>query len=389
MNIVRLETFLVGRDWNNLLLVRLTTDSGLTGVGEGTMQWQAASVQAATAVLFERYVHGANPFEIERLVQAMYRNEYARGGPVVNSAIAGIEMALWDICGKATNLPVHSLLGGRMRDSIPAYANGWFGNRVDDVVLAQDARAVRQAGYTGLKFDPFGGAGRDPSQAEIKDGLRKLGVVRAAVGDTMRIMIDGHGRFSVGTASYIAHGLAEHDVYWFEEPVEPENFRALGEVERPNGLRIATGERCFSRYQYPALIQDARPHVLQPDLIQVGGLLEGRKIASLAETHYLPVSFHVPFGPIATAAALQLDAAIPNFVCQESFSAFDVPWRKDLVTNCPMPKNGAYPVSTAPGLGIEINDEVALAHPYRDDAVLPMWGENGSMTAGLEASMPA
>ncbi len=154
-------------------------------------------------------------------------------------------------------------------------------------------------------------------------------------------------------------------------------------MARPAGLRIATGERCFSRYQYPQLIQLGRPHVLQPDIIQVGGLLEAKKIAALADSHYLPVSFHCPFGPVATAAALHLSAATTNIVCQESFSAYDVPWRKDLVTNCPMPVDGAYAVGGAPGLGIELNDDVIREHPYREEAVQDMWTENGSMSAWL------
>ena len=155
-------------------------------------------------------------------------------------------------------------------------------------------------------------------------------------------MVDGHGRFSVGTASQLAHQLAEVGVDWFEEPVDPENYVALGQVARPGGLQIAAGERCYSRYQVPQLLAEGRPHVLQPDPIQVGGLLEAKKIAVLADSAYLPVSFHCPFGPIATAAVLQLNAATTNVVMQESFSEFDAAWRRELITNCPMPVEGSY-----------------------------------------------
>jgi galactonate dehydratase len=197
------------------------------------------------------------------------------------------------------------------------------------------------------------------------------------------VMVDGHGRFSVGTASWLAHRLSEHDVYWFEEPVDPENYAALGQVARPGGLRIAAGERCYSRYQVPLLMSEGRPHVLQPDPIQVGGLLEAKKIAVLANSAYLPVSFHSPFGPIATAAVLQLNAATTNVVCQESFSEFDVAWRSDLITNCPMPIGGSYRVSDLPGLGgIELNESVVRDHPFQERAVQSMWAVNGSMNAG-------
>ena len=322
-------------------------------------------------------------------MQAIYRNEYARGGPVLNSAIAALEMSLWDICGKALGQPVHRLLGGAVHDTIPAYANGWAGDVRDCDAVVGGAKAVATAGYGGMKFDPFWDLGADPDPGQLRRGLELVGRVRDAVDPDMRIMIDGHGRFSLGTANYVAHGLADYDVYWFEEPVAPENFIALGAMDRPPGLLIATGERRFSRYQYPQLIAEGRPHVLQPDIIQVGGLMEGKKIAALADSHYLPVSFHSPFGPVATAAALQLDAATTNIVSQESFSAYDLPWRKDLVTNYPMPVEGAYTVSTLPGLGVELNDAVVAEHPYREEAVQAMWSINGSMMSWRDNAPPA
>ena len=387
MKISRVETFLVGREWNNLVIARVHTDTGLSGLGEGTMQWQARTVAAAIEHMASRYVIGASPFDIERLVQAMYRNEYARGGPVLNSAIAAIEFALWDICGKALDQPVHNLLGGRVHDTIPAYANGWFDAEAGSEDIGAAARRTVEAGYRGLKFDPFWGEGRDPDLADLRRGIEAVAAVRDAVGPDIKVMIDGHGRFSVGTASHVAHALAELGVYWFEEPVDPENYAALGEVARPGGLRIAAGERCYSRYQVPALIAQGRPHVLQPDPIQVGGLLEAKKIATLADSSYLPVSFHCPFGPISTAAVLQLNSATTNIIAQESFSAFDVAWRGELVSNCPMPVDGSYAVSTRPGLGIELNEAVVRAHPYRD-ATQSMWAVNGAMGASAFSVPP-
>jgi galactonate dehydratase len=382
VRINRIEVFLVGHEWNNLVLVRVHTDTGLSGLGEGTMQWQARTVAAAIDHMATRYVLGASPFDIERLVQAMYRNEYARGGPVLNSAIAALEFALWDICGKAVGQPVHNLLGGRVHSEIKAYANGWFDPERGSGDIAAAARKVIETGYRGLKFDPFWGLGRDPDPAELRRGIEDVATVRATVGPDVMVMVDGHGRFGVGTASWIAHRLAELDVYWFEEPVDPENYAALGQVARPGGLRIAVGERCYSRYHVPLLLSEGRPHVLQPDPIQVGGLLEAKKIAVLADSVYLPVSFHCPFGPIATAAVLQLNAATTNIVCQESFSEFDVAWRSDLITNCPMPTGGSYRVSNLPGLGgIELNESVVRDHPFQERAVQSMWAVNGSMNA--------
>jgi galactonate dehydratase len=389
VKVTRVEIFLVGHGWNNLVLTRVHTDTGLTGLGEGTMQWQAKTVAAAIDHMACRYVLGSSPFDIERLVQAMYRNEYARGGPVLNSAIAAIEFALWDICGKATGQPVYNLLGGRVHGEIAAYANGWYDieKRTDDIAIA--AKKVVAAGYRGLKFDPFWGLGRDPERADLQRGMDDVAAVRAAVGPDVQVFVDGHGRFSVGTASVLAYQLAEAGVDWFEEPVDPENYEALGQVARPPGLQIAVGERCYSRYQVPQLLAVGHPHIVQPDPIQVGGLLEAKKIAALADSAYLPVSFHCPFGPIATAAIVQLYAATTNVVRQESFSEFDVAWRRELITNCPMPIAGSYQVSTLPGLGgIELNETVIRDHPYQDRAVQSMWAVNGSLRASEEMSQP-
>ena len=387
MKVVRVEIFLVGHEWNNLVLTRVHTDNGLTGLGEGTMQWQARTVAGAIDHMTDRYVLGASPFDVERLVQAMYRNEYARGGPVLNSAIAAIEFALWDICGKAVGQPVHNLLGGRVHQKVPAYANGWYdvGGRTDDNVAA--ARRVAASGYRGLKFDPFWGLGRDPDRTDLRRGIDTIVAVRAAVGPDVQVFVDGHGRFSVGTASWLAWQMAEAGIDWFEEPVDPENYIALGEVARPRGLQIAVGERCYSRYQVLQLLSEGRPHILQPDPIQVGGLLEAKKISVLADSAYLPVSFHCPFGPIANAAVLQLYAATTNVVLQESFSEFDVAWCHELIANCPMPVAGSYAVSSLPGLGgIELNEEVARDHPYQERAVQSMWAINGSLRAAAEMS---
>lgn len=389
MKVSRVEIFLIGHEWNNLVVTRVSTDTGLTGLGEGTMQWQARTVATAIDHMASRYVLGSSPFDIERLVQAMYRNEYARGGPVLNSAIAAIEFALWDIVGKSLGQPVYNLLGGKLHDDVPAYANGWFSAETGTSDIAGAARSVVAKGYRGLKFDPFWGLGRDPDLADLRRGIEDVAAVRDAVGPDIKVMVDGHGRFSVATANRIAHQLAELGVYWFEEPIDPENYMALGQMDRPAGLRIAVGERCYSRYQVPQLLAMGRPHVLQPDPIQVGGLLEAKKIAVLADSAYLPVSFHCPFGPVATAAIMQLNAATTNIVSQESFSEFDAAWRSELISNCPMPTAGSYRVSSLPGLGgIELNETVARDHPYEERAVQSMWAVNGSMRAGDGSASP-
>lgn len=374
--ITRIDTHVVGARWLNWVLVQVHTDDGIKGVGEGTCEWQPTAVEAAVRELARRYAIGRPAMAIEALWWDMFRNEFARGGPILNSAIAAIEMALWDIKGKALGVPVFELLGGRLRSRIPAYANAWYGPAAGTEAIAAAAAAVKAKGYRGLKLDPFENCGRDPDSRQLLRCLETVRAVREAVGPEMEILIDAHGRFSPGTAIRIGRTFAELDVYWFEEPTDAENLAALAEVGRALGsVRLATGERIYTRHHLPPLLATNQVRVLQPDPIHVGGLLEAWKIAAMADASYLPVSFHNPFGPVATACCLQLDACVPNFVMQESFCEFTPAHRFDLVEHPPRPRDGGYDLSDRPGLGVgELVVEAARAHPYEPEAFLPMWG---------------
>jgi galactonate dehydratase len=368
------ETYLCSRRWSTFVFVKVSTDDGIHGIGEGSLEWQPKAVEAAIHHLAERYLLGSSAFGIERLWQDMFRNEFARGGPVVNSAIGALEMALWDICGKALGVPVYDLLGGRVQDDLPAYANAWYGTGSSADEIARAAGEVARKGYRGLKLDPFE-CGRDPDRREIRRAAEVVLAVRDAVGPDVEILIDCHGRFSVGSAIDAARALEPAEIYWLEEPADPENVGALAKIGRAIRTRLATGERCYTRYHLQALLATNEVAVLQPDIIHVGGILEGKKIAAIADAAYIPVSFHNPFGPVATAAAIQLDACTTNFVMQESFCEYDVPWRFDLLENCPRPVNGRYAIPQLPGLGgIDLNLDAVAEHPYREDAFLPMWG---------------
>jgi len=307
----------------------------------------------------------------------MFRNEFARGGPILNAGIAAIEIALWDIVGKCLDRPVYDLLGGRLYDRLPAYANAWYGAGANRDEIALAAKEAAAKGYRGLKFDPFGHAGRDPDAASIAQAIDILAAVRDAVGPHVDLLIDAHGRFSPGTAIRIAKDLEKHDVFWFEEPTDPENVHALHKIGRSINIRLATGERCYTRHHLQALLGANEVAVLQPDIMHVGGLLEGKKIAAMADAQYVPVSFHNPFGPVATAAAIQLDACTSNFIMQESFCEYTPNWRFDLLDHAPRPVGGGYDIPVRPGLGVgEFRPEAARAHPFNPDAFLPMWREN-------------
>ncbi len=371
--ITKVTAYVVGMRWRNCVFAHVETDDGIAGVGEGSLEYQPQAVAAAIDQLAHRYIIGSSAFSIERLFNDMLRNEFMRG-PIINSAIAAIEMAMWDIVGKALDRPVYDLLGGRMYDRLPAYANAWYGQAKTPAEMEKAAAAVAKKGYRGLKFDPFGDSGRDPAAAEIRKAVDLVAAVRQGVGPDVEVLIDAHGRFSVGAAVDVCQKLEPYNLYWMEEPVDADNHGALAAVGRSIKARLATGERCTSRYLLQSLLSTNEVDVLQPDLIHVGGILEGKKIAAIADAAYIPVSFHNPFGPVATAAAVQLDACTSNFVMQESFCEYDVEMRFDLLDHAPKPVGGHYDIPDRPGLGVgEFRPDVALAYPFDKDAFLPLF----------------
>jgi len=375
--VTRIDTYVVDAKWCNWVFAHVFTDDGICGIGEGTCEFQPKAVEAVIEQLARRVVIGQSAFQIEKLGLEMFRNEFARGGPILNAGIAAIEIGLWDIVGKCLDRPVYDLLGGRLYDRLPAYANAWYGAGANRDEIALAAKEAAAKGYRGLKFDPFGHAGRDPDAASIAHAIDILAAVREAVGPHVDLLIDAHGRFSPGTAIRIAKDLEKHDVFWFEEPTDPENVHALHKIGRSIDVRLATGERCYTRHHLQALLGANEVAVLQPDIMHVGGILEGKKIAAMADAQYVPVSFHNPFGPVATAAAIQLDACTSNFIMQESFCEYTPNWRFDLLDHPPRPIGGGYDIPVRPGLGVgEFRPEAARAHPFNPDAFLPMWREN-------------
>lgn len=376
--ITKVTTYVVGARWRNFVFAHVTTDEGISGIGEGSLEYQPTAVEAAIQQLSTRYALGRSAFATEKLWHDILRNEFMHS-PIINSAAAALEMAMLDIVGKALGRPIHDLLGGKVHEILPAYANAWYGVGNTPAEIGAAAKAAAAKGYRGLKFDPFEDAGRDPDKASIRRAIEIVEAARASVGPNVDLMIDAHGRFSPGSAIAIARELEPYDLFWFEEPCDPENAASLAAVGRNIKTRLATGERCTSRAAMAGLLETHEIDVLQPDIIHVGGIMEGKKIAAMADAYYLPVSFHNPFGPVATAAAVQLDACTTNFVMQESFCEYDVDYRFDLVEHAPRPQRGRYVVPDRPGLGVgEFRPEVALAHPFDPDAFLPLFTDRWS-----------
>lgn len=364
MKITGVRTYLVGNPWKNWLFVRVDTDEGIRGVGEGTLNAFSATVETAIHELEEAWL-GHDPADVELLLQRMVRDVYTEGGQIHMTAVAAIEVACWDILGKAAGRPIHELLGGRLRERVRAYANGWYRTERTPEAFAERARDVVTRGYTALKFDPFGAAYRVQEPRDEDLSIDIVAAVREAVGPTVDLMIEGHDRFSVSTALRIADRLAPLRPAWFEEPVPHQNIGAMVEVARRSPVPVATGESFTSLQQFAELLRHDAVHILQPEPLYLGGLWRTRQLAAMVDAHYGVVAPHNAQGPVCAAVSAQLGACIPNFYVQESF---EVQASNDIiqaiVDEPVVPVEGYVPVPMRPGLGIELDWERLAAFPY-------------------------
>ncbi|MCI0463848.1 MAG: mandelate racemase/muconate lactonizing enzyme family protein, partial [Gemmataceae bacterium] len=366
------ETFLTNAGLRNYLFLRLTTDTGLTGVGEASLEWQEKTVQTLAHEWVEGRVLGRDPFDIEAIIGGMIRDQY-QGGSTVMTAISGVEIALWDIIGKACRQPVYRLLGGRCHERIPAYANGWYGGANAPAEYAQRAREAVARGYRALKFDPFGTAWKDMSPDEAGMAVERVAAVREMVGLRVGLMIEFHGRLSAGSAVAMIRRLEPFDPAWCEEPVAPECLDLLAEVKRQVRAPIAAGERLYTLADFHRLTSLRAADVVQMDIAHCGGLLVSKKVAAFASVQDLRVAPHCSVGPVALAACLHFDLSTPNFMIQEAFAEFDVPWRKHLVRGWEPIQSGEFVLSDEPGLGLALDEEVIAEHPYKPNAFPSLW----------------
>ncbi len=363
MKITDLTTYVVHCYRTNWVFVKLDTDTGISGVGEATLEMKELAVEAAVVELKE-YLVGKDPREIERHFHTIYRDSYWRTGPVLMSALSAVEMAMWDISAKELGVPAYRLLGGKCNDRVKAYANAWFAGAKTPEAFAHQAKAAAARGFQALKWDPFGKAYMNLSTKELDDALAVVGAVRDAVGSAVDLLIEGHGRFNVPTACTIARQLEPFRPLFFEEPIPPGNLDALADVRRRSPINIAAGERLYDRSQFGELFERRAADVVQPDVSHVGGLAECKKIAAMAEAYHLPFAPHNPSGPVANAATLQLAACTPTFYLLETM-ATDIPWRKDLTTEHLVFNDGYFEIPDRPGLGIELNEQAFGDHPYQ------------------------
>jgi galactonate dehydratase len=372
MKITKFETFLTNAGLRNYLFIRLTTDNGMTGIGEATLEWQEKTVETICHEWVADRVVGRDPFDIEAVISGLIRDQY-QGGSTGMTAISGVEIAMWDIVGKTTAQPVYRLLGGRCHEHIMAYANGWYGGARTPKEYAERAKEVIHRGYSGLKFDPFGTAWKDLTFEEIEIAEALVAAVRSAIGPEKMLMIEFHGRLSGTTAIQMIHRLEKYNPTWCEEPVAPEEVEILAEVKCNVRSPIAAGERLYTITDFNRAFQHRSLDIVQMDIAHCGGLWISKKIAAMATAHNIRVSPHCSVGPVSLAACLHFDLCTPNFMIQETFSDFDVPWRSALVRGWDPVKNGEFFLADLPGLGLDIDEEVIADHPYVKNAFPSLW----------------
>lgn len=355
MKITEIKVYTVKPRW---IFIKISTDEGIEGWGEMISGTKTDTVVAGAYELGKRII-GRNPFEIERIWQELHRS-FFRGGPINGTIISGIEMALWDIKGKALNVPIYELLGGAARDRIMVYS--WIGgDRPQDV--AKEAIDRRERGFKAIKMNATEELHYIDSFEKVQAVVDRVKSIRDAVGFDLSIGVDFHGRVHKGMAKVLAKELEPYKLMFLEEVVLPENEEAFREVANHTATPLATGERLYSRWDFKNILKEGVIDIIQPDIALCGGILETRKIAAMAEAFDVAVAPHAPYGPIALAATLQLDVCTPNVFIQEQslgihynkgFDLLDFVKNKEIFQY----KDGYLELPTKPGLGIEIDEEL-------------------------------
>lgn len=363
MRLVELRTYVVDAFRTNWVFVKIVSDTGLCGWGEATLENREQTVISATREL-ERGLVPTDLGNINDWYQRAYRDAYWRGGPVLTTALSGIEMALWDLKGKTLGVPVHDLFGGAVRQSVPCYANAWFTGARTGSDFASAAIETVARGYKALKWDPFGMAFRTMSPNEIRHALDIIDSVRSAVGADIELLIEAHGRFDLVTARRIGRELSRFDILWFEEPLMPGNLAQYVELRKRMDTPVALGERLYTKWDFRECFEHGGVDVVQPDVSHVGGMGELRQVGSMAEIWHAWCCPHNPSGPVANAATVHLAAVMPNCPYLENM-ATDVKWRSELAVESTRWVEGGVQISSAPGLGVDINEDLLAKYPYQ------------------------
>jgi galactonate dehydratase len=368
MQITKIETFTYWIEWCNWLFVKVSTDEGLVGWGEGSLHGAIASVETAIHELGAALI-GQDPAGVERHWHRMYHAWRWRGGPTLMTALGALDIALWDLEGKRLGVPVYRLLGGPYRTELRGYASHWLaGATTPEQAYAGAQEAVRR-GFTAFKWSPFDPVLLRSNEARaIAQAAERMAAARAGAGPDVEIYIECAERLSPRSAVLAAQALLPYRPGWFEEPIPFENPQAMIQLQRELPVPIATGERLLSRWEVRALLEGGGCQVLQPDVMHAGGITEVKRMAMLADTAYIPIAPHNPGGPICMLAAMHLAAAIPNFLILEQME-HERALRDQLCTMPVQYEAGMFALPTAPGLGTELLLDQLAEHKPRPQPI--------------------
>jgi len=383
MRIVDVETYTVGAGWKNWLFVRVLTDEGIYGVGEGTLNGFIATTETGVNEL-KHLVIGEDPLRIHRLWKRLLDSVSLDAGHIHRTVMAAIEVACWDILGKKLGVPIHQLLGGRVRDSVLGYANGWYRTERTPDAFLEAARAVIAKGFHAMKLDPFGTAQGFISRDELELSYAICRRLRDELPADTEILIDVHARFTAVAALEAARRFADLGIYWWEEPASRDRQETVHTVAAQSPIRVATGEMYDTIGQFYTLAERGGVNIFQPEPMSLGGIAPTLAVANLALAHGSYIAPHQSGGPVATAVCLQLAAVVPNFLIQEHFDAFNEPWTQDVVDWHPTvdPKTGHLTLPDRPGVGSDLNLEVIKVLPSDPEAYLNVHAEGWEMRLG-------
>lgn len=380
MKITRLEVIKVKPRW---MFLKMYTDTDIIGLGEPVLEGHCTSVEAVIKE-FEEYLIGKDPMQIEHHLQALYRGGFYRGGPLMLSAISGIEQAMWDIKGKYYNAPVYDMLGGKCRDKIRMYTHVKRAGVPGEFSIEEMLDITQQRldeGYTALKYSIIPPIKTIDNPANVRKHVERFRKVREKIGDEVELAIDFHGRVSPAMAVQLCEELKPYHPFFIEEPCLPENVDCMVNIARSTTIPIAAGERLFGKWQYRELLEKQAVSIVQPDICHCGGIFEGRKIAVMSELYFGSIAPHNPLGPISLASCLHMDACTPNFLVQEHPGNAD---KSDLgvgyIKEPFVIKDGYIDVPTKPGLGVELDEEALKDKIYDGKWSTPrLYHEDGSV----------
>ena len=352
----------------NLCFVRIDTDEGIHGWGECYTQADRDVQVTAHIDMLKRYLIGRDPTNIKHFMQMVYDDFAGRRGAMdLWCAVSGLEHAMWDILGKVSGQPVYKLLGGPVRSKIRVYANGWGGGGWDSADLADRASQIVESGFTALKFDPIPGPWRTFVSKDVeKQAVENVRAVRQAVGSDVDILVEMHRRLAPMHAVKIARGIEEYEPFWYEEPVLAENIDALASAKQNINIPVVTGEELYTKFEFREIFEKQAADIINPDVCNVGGILELKEIAAMAEPYFVVVSPHnYNSTTLGLAATVNASATMPNFLITEYFVNFEE-LGKDIATTPFEVENGYINLPESPGLGIDLDEESLAKYPYQE-----------------------